>query len=330
MVSGTQNENHSIEHQSAVQSDSVLGEKQKFFRIDWDASKYFYAVAKLGAFLRAGRYLNVSQSLLTRKVQALEEQLGVTLLQRQSRGVILTAEGSDFLPYIEKTLLGFRSFHYRASKKKGLALRIAIPAELSHRHGLRDAFASVLNMYEDLRLEVITAYPNLDPFIDDIDIMIQACMDEKQVGAEGLECIKLMSSPLHLYVHEHYEKKYGVPQTCADFVAHKFIAGFGLTPAMLLMRQSQAVMISRQPQKYDFVRLKADNFSYMLAAAQAGLGLLVAPSQWICEREHGLRRIVTDMSFGQCIYTLTSPRHLNQDPRVAGLISALQQNLAQQ
>ena len=62
--------------------------------------RYFLAVAEALNFTRAAAKLRIAQPALSRRVQDLEDEIGVDLLNRSPRGVTLTAEGKLFL---EKT-----------------------------------------------------------------------------------------------------------------------------------------------------------------------------------------------------------------------------------
>ncbi|MCD6437034.1 LysR substrate-binding domain-containing protein [Vreelandella alkaliphila] len=59
--------------------------------------RYFMAVAKSGRVTQAAVDLNVSQSSITTGVKEIEEQIGVALFRRTSRGMTLTREGTRFL-----------------------------------------------------------------------------------------------------------------------------------------------------------------------------------------------------------------------------------------
>jgi DNA-binding transcriptional LysR family regulator len=66
--------------------------------------RYFQAVAGALNFTKAAAQLRVAQPALSRQVQDLEEEIGVDLLQRSSRGVTLTAEGKLFLEEVKDIL----------------------------------------------------------------------------------------------------------------------------------------------------------------------------------------------------------------------------------
>ncbi|KAA3509536.1 LysR family transcriptional regulator [Agrobacterium rosae] len=60
---------------------------------------YFIASAESGQVSHAAVNLNISQSAVTAAIKALEEELGVKLLERTHAGVRLTMEGSRFLEH---------------------------------------------------------------------------------------------------------------------------------------------------------------------------------------------------------------------------------------
>src|ERR1700754_5105855 len=62
--------------------------------------RYFVAVAEEGSLLPAAqRRLNTSQPSLSRQIRDLESEVGVQLLERQPRGVVLTDAGRVFLDH---------------------------------------------------------------------------------------------------------------------------------------------------------------------------------------------------------------------------------------
>jgi len=66
--------------------------------------RYFLAVGEALNFTKAATRLRVAQPALSRQIQDLEDEIGVDLLHRSSRGVTLTAEGKLFLEEVRELL----------------------------------------------------------------------------------------------------------------------------------------------------------------------------------------------------------------------------------
>ena len=64
----------------------------------------FVKVAQLGSFSRASRALGMPVSTVSRKVTSLEDQLGVTLMQRTTRKLSLTAQGRAYFDQCSEPL----------------------------------------------------------------------------------------------------------------------------------------------------------------------------------------------------------------------------------
>lgn len=64
--------------------------------------RVFEAVARLGSITAASDDLQTVQSNVTARIRALEDELGVALFRRHSRGVVLTRAGERLLPYAVK------------------------------------------------------------------------------------------------------------------------------------------------------------------------------------------------------------------------------------
>ena len=54
------------------------------------------AIVKHGSLRSAARHLELAQPALTRSIRTLERELGVTLFEREVRGMVLTAAGRLF------------------------------------------------------------------------------------------------------------------------------------------------------------------------------------------------------------------------------------------
>src|SRR3546814_634373 len=65
--------------------------------VDIGHLRYLVAAAEYGSFRRAAKSLHVQQSSISRTIRGLEDQLGVSLFERNYSGVCLTDAGRRFL-----------------------------------------------------------------------------------------------------------------------------------------------------------------------------------------------------------------------------------------
>jgi DNA-binding transcriptional LysR family regulator len=72
--------------------------------MDFDAVRTFVAVAEAGQFQEAAAELSITQQAVSKRVAALERNLGVRLFARTPRGAELTVDGRAFLPHAREVL----------------------------------------------------------------------------------------------------------------------------------------------------------------------------------------------------------------------------------
>lgn len=72
--------------------------------LDITAMRSFVAVADSGGVTRAAGFLNLTQSAVSMQLKRLEELLGLSLLDRTTRSVTLTAAGEQFLSYARRII----------------------------------------------------------------------------------------------------------------------------------------------------------------------------------------------------------------------------------
>jgi DNA-binding transcriptional LysR family regulator len=92
----------------------------------------FLMVARVRSFTGAASVLNVTQPALTIQIRRLEEALGVTLFDRDTRSVELTRVARDLLPAFERTLQDFDaaigSARDIATQARGIVRLSALPS----------------------------------------------------------------------------------------------------------------------------------------------------------------------------------------------------------
>lgn len=95
----------------------------------------FTAVARSGAITAAARELNTVQSNVTGRIRALEDEVGLPLFDRHSRGMALTEAGRRLLPYAERVLA--------LVKEAGVAARDEAQAQGALQIGAMETTAAV-------------------------------------------------------------------------------------------------------------------------------------------------------------------------------------------
>ena len=120
--------------------------------MDLDTVRTFVAAADLGQFQGAADDLEVTQQAVSKRIAALEKELGVRLFTRTPRGAQLTVDGQAFLPHA-RVLLAAAERAVAAVRPGQRALRVDVP-------GRRFSPARLLRAFRETRpgteLDVVT------------------------------------------------------------------------------------------------------------------------------------------------------------------------------
>lgn len=126
-------------------------------RFDLTDIRAFLAVADLSSFRAAAEALHLSQSAVSRRVDKLEDALGVRLLDRTTRKVELTTVGRSFVPRarnvlneLESALVGVQDIAERLS---GLVTIACVPSAVGY--FLPDRIRRFHEQYPQIRIKVI-------------------------------------------------------------------------------------------------------------------------------------------------------------------------------
>ncbi|WP_262028268.1 LysR family transcriptional regulator [Microvirga sp. Mcv34] len=233
----------------------------------------FVRVATLGSFSAAARALHLSQTMVTKHVAALEERLGVKLLHRSTRKLMLTEEGRAYLAACERILAEIEEAEASASldriEPRG-TLRLNVPLTFGFRQVV-PALTEFSRLYPAVSFDLGLA----DRFVDlieegwDLAIRIGRLKDSSLVARRLAACRTVVcASPAYL-------KGHGTPQTLEDLARHNCL-GYTLPSAIGASRWAFGLdgEISVPIQG----NLRANNGDALLAAAVAGQGLIYQPT----------------------------------------------------
>lgn len=118
--------------------------------------KYFQAVCKYYNMTRAAAELHVSQPSLSNAIHELEEEFGITLFYRRSKGIALTEQGKIFLEESEKLLEHADSFCEQMWEMGSAkhSIKLGVPYMLSA-IVFPQLFAAFCKEYPESRLQMV-------------------------------------------------------------------------------------------------------------------------------------------------------------------------------
>lgn len=238
--------------------------------MDIEELRTFIEVADAGGVTPAASRLGISKSIVSRRLARLEDELGVQLLARSTRGAALTEEGTTF-----------RNHAFRACAEIDLAretlqpsgelcgrLRVAAPLSFGPNH-----FAPVLAELarRHPQLHVHTSYS--DRFVDiiaegfDCAIRVGTLRDSNLIARRvGPLFGKFVASP-------SYIEKHGAPETPEELAGHQALMQG--TEAWQVVDGDKIVTVRPQG------RFKADSGIALAVGAVAGLGIAALPDYLI-------------------------------------------------
>lgn len=171
----------------------------------------FVSVAARGSLTAAARAEGVAPAVMSRRLDALEERLGVKLIVRTTRRLSLTHEGSAFLEDCQRVLADIANAEASVSAggvKPSGHLRVTAPAGFGRRHvaplvpGFRDRHADVtvsLNLSDrvvDLAAEGYDCAVRVGDFPDSSLVGVRLA-DNRRLCVATPQFLRAHGTPLH-------------------------------------------------------------------------------------------------------------------------------------
>jgi DNA-binding transcriptional LysR family regulator len=260
--------------------------------LDVEELRTFVEVADAGGITSAATRLGVAKSIVSRRLARLEEDLGVQLLARTTRGAALTEAGATFRDYAARVCaeIDIARETVRPSGDLRGRLRIAAPLSFGPTHFAR-VIAEMANRHPQLHIQTCYSDRFVDLVAEGFDCAIRVGhLPDSSLIARRVGPIhgQLVASPAYIAAHS-------APQTLDDLRDHEALMQG--TESWQLMDGDDVITLRPQG------RFKADNGTALLAAALGGLGIGYLPNG--LTREH--------LASGALVPVL--PRH---PPRPAG------------
>lgn len=120
--------------------------------------RYFVMVAQTGSFSQAAKELFISQSTLSQQIQQLENEVGVILLERNTRKVTLSEYGQEFLPYAKNLIYDAEACLGSIMDVRNMATgKLVIGVTYTFSSVMVDVLKEFIRDYPGIRLSIRTA-----------------------------------------------------------------------------------------------------------------------------------------------------------------------------
>lgn len=250
--------------------------------IDLDDLRAFVATAEMRNFGTAAESIHLSQPALTRRIQKLESVLGVTLLDRTTRRVELTAVGRDFLGRARRLLDDFEtsllSVKEIAERRSGLVSIACIPTAAYY--FLPDVVRAFNVTYPSIRIRIVDSGANevLQSVLNrEVDFGITL------LGADDpdVHFASLVEEPFMLACRKDHELAQRDSIAWGDLAEHRFITVGRSSGNRLIVDLGLGRAGIRSKWFYEVQHL-----STSLGLVEAGLGIAALPRMSLPSGDH--------------------------------------------
>ena len=258
----------------------------------------------------AGRELNLSPAVISKRIRRLEERLGVRLLQRTTRQLALTEAGQGFYERVVSILSSIEEAEAWVSSGAGQVrgtLKVSAPTSFGRLH-----VAPHLKRFLDAHPLVVVELVLSDAFVDVVGEGFDVALRIADLRDSSLVAKRLAPNHRVLCATPGYLATHGAPATIADLTRHVLIAHNA--DHWRLDGPEGAVQVKVTGP------LRTNSSEVVREALLAGVGIALR-STWDVgpELKSGvLRRVLPDYAVGSrvAVYAVyPSRRHLEQKVR---------------
>jgi DNA-binding transcriptional LysR family regulator len=182
----------------------------------------FVGVASRGSMSATARAEGVTPAIIGRRLDALEERLGVKLLLRTTRRISLTFEGAAFLEDCQRILRELADAEGAVSLggiRPGGHLKISAPAGFGRRH-----VAPLLKRFIEENPEVTVLLDLSDRLVDLVEENVDCAIRIGDLADSSLISIRLGEMRRVVVASPDYLAKFGVPSAPTSLADHNCLS----------------------------------------------------------------------------------------------------------
>ena len=280
--------------------------------LDWVKLRVFHAVAEAGSFTHAGESLNLSQSAVSRQIQALEEALAVPLFHRHARGLILTEQGETLNKTVREVFAKLAMTEALLTESRERAAgRLKVTTTTGFGSlWLAPRLQRFIEKHPDVTVTLLLDDTELDLAMREADVAIrmhaprQPDLIQRHVATFGW---KIVASP-------EYVKQYGAPQRPEDLDNHRLITyGDHRQPIEDINWIAEAGRRAGSPRR---AVMEVNSLPAMLRAVRSGLGITALPD-YLGDDIADLTPILSEMKTPRFESYFVYPEEMRHSKRVA-------------
>lgn len=247
--------------------------------MDTDSLRLFVLAAEKLNISAAGRELGFAPAVASARLAKLERAVGADLLHRSTRKVVLSLEGTEFLPFAKEMLA--QEDAARAALGLGEAsvtgtLRFAASSTFAQLY-IAPLVPEFLELHPGIDLDLRLTDLPFDPIEGSFDLALRA----SALADSSLKARKLADDRRILVASPGYLARHGTPAHPDDLAAHQLIGFRNQTSKRLVGRDCE-------PGEFDprgaNCRVMIDDGASQKIATTAGAGISIN-SQWSVHRE---------------------------------------------
>jgi len=189
--------------------------------IDFNEVYVFIKIVEAGSFVGASKQLNMPPTTVSRKIQNLEDALGVRLLQRSTRKLHLTDTGQQYFENCQQSLASIEEATTLASQSRSMptgVLRITSPTDFAINY-LQPWINDFLGFYPDVQIELEVT----DRYVNLIEERIDIAFRTGELKDSSLIARRIGPKPIVFCASPEYLKKAGKPTSFDDLNQHDCI-----------------------------------------------------------------------------------------------------------
>lgn len=191
--------------------------------------RLFAAIVETGSISAAGQRLGLSPAAASKRLQALEERLGVRLVHRTTRRLSTAQGGQAFYEEVRAILSAAEAAEARVSgraeRPAGL-LRLSAPTSFGRLH-VAPHLPAFLDLYPEVRAELLLDDGYSDLIADRIDVAIRIAPEPESTA---LAARLLAPNRRVLCAAPRYLDAHGEPVSLEDLGRHRLLAAAHQSP----------------------------------------------------------------------------------------------------